>query len=210
MIQKQWDWTLILAVIYLSIHLSIYLLYLSIYPSTYPSTYLSIYLHDLETTMGQLANRLMATCWLNSSDLTSAKNGRVWKKGTCTPKFIGESVNHQFTYSFCVHFVSNVDGEAWHRFQSSSVALWDASAYLCAGMPSDPKEGSEMVRDFGKDTWLRPSPTMAPEDAKKRAGHAIRGWYEVGLLILTSMEGKQAAFSSGSLFFLNIISYTLW
>ena len=81
MIQKQWDWTLILAVIYLSIHLSIYLLYLSIYlsiyPSIYPSTYLSIYLHDLETTMGQLANRLMATCWLNSSDLTSAKNGRV-------------------------------------------------------------------------------------------------------------------------------------
>ena len=57
-----------------SIHLSIHL---SIYPSIYPSTYLSIYLHDLETTMGQLANRLMATCWLNSSDLTSAKNGRV-------------------------------------------------------------------------------------------------------------------------------------
>ena len=82
MIQKQWDWTLILAVIYLSIHLSIYLsihlsIHLSIYPSIHLPIYLSIYQNDLETTMGQLANRLMATCWLNSSDLTSAKNGRV-------------------------------------------------------------------------------------------------------------------------------------
>ena len=103
---------------------------------------------------------------------------------------------------FCVHFVTAVSSLAQVPVSQCRPLRCQCRPLCRDAQRSKEILGSEMVRDFtlNKDTWLRPSPTMAPEDATEgacqfKADTKWGCWF-------SHINGRQTSsvISSGSLF----------